>query len=336
MQPDNDPAWNRRRSNRRGEVAMDLEGYVDWTMVSYSLDGLGHDTPLGIAQPSLSGIDQDGNDSISGDETRSLLEVEPDLTLLVRFAASLSDQPSVEIVSARPEVELPSPLPTSGTSVTVTGPSLRMTALVHDVAPQQNRIPMEAFAMLDANADGALDETEIPPQAVDQIPFEQLDADEDGKLTFQEINNRPLSVEPFWTMQVRGRAAEFPDAVFAWLDRDGDWVLSEREILAAGNRLRQGKSESLRANDIPDTFVIQLARGDPSQDDQHFRFAAQPSTTLATVPKWARNMDINQDGDISVKEFVGTIEQFERIDTNGDGFIDQAEVLDVAGSAAKE
>ena len=183
--------------------------------------------------------------------------------------------------------------------------------------------------MLDANSDGALDETEIPPQAVDQIPFDQLDADDDGQLTYQEINNQPRGVEPYWAMQVRGRAAEFPDAVFAWLDRDYDWVISEREILAAGDRLRRGDAGSIEPSDIPDAFVLQLARGDPAQDDQHFRIVARPSNASQSVPKWAGHMDINGDGDISAREFIGRIEQFQKIDTNGDGFIDHAEVLEV-------
>jgi hypothetical protein len=36
-------------------------------------------------------------------------------------------------------------------------------------------------------------------------------------------------------------------------------------------------------------------------------------------------MDRNGDGDVSRREFLGTIEQFRRIDSDGDGLIDVVE-----------
>jgi hypothetical protein len=36
-------------------------------------------------------------------------------------------------------------------------------------------------------------------------------------------------------------------------------------------------------------------------------------------------MDRNGDGDLSLREFMGTAEDFRRIDTDGDGLIDAAE-----------
>jgi hypothetical protein len=36
-------------------------------------------------------------------------------------------------------------------------------------------------------------------------------------------------------------------------------------------------------------------------------------------------MDRNADGDLSLREFPGTREQFARLDANGDGLIDAAE-----------
>ena len=42
-------------------------------------------------------------------------------------------------------------------------------------------------------------------------------------------------------------------------------------------------------------------------------------------PVWFRKMDRNGDGDISRAEWLGTAEEFERIDTDKDGLISLAE-----------
>ncbi len=345
-QPDNDPAWNRRRTNRRGEVAMDLEGYVDWTMVSYALDNnLGSNAPFGIENDLYAGMDTNGDGSISGEEAKLLRELPADLRLLVQFSDE-SAQPKIEIVSmpAKLEAEIGRTLvrdldETAQTSMQGTAPgqrldsislfggSLQLMARAIDIRNGQNQLPFNVFSMLDANGDGALDEDEIPDAAAETFPLEELDTDEDGKLTFREINQGRRDKLPIWSIQVRGRAAEFPDGVFVWLDRDRNLMLTEREILAAGERLRQNRPLPLKATDIPDSFVVQIARADPSQDNQTFRFLHQESGPPAALPRWALHMDTNRDGDISMREFLGTAEQFSELDRNGDGFVDAQEVL---------
>jgi Ca2+-binding EF-hand superfamily protein len=42
-------------------------------------------------------------------------------------------------------------------------------------------------------------------------------------------------------------------------------------------------------------------------------------------PLWFRKMDRNADGDVSQTEFLGTMEQFRRLDADGDGLIDANE-----------
>ena len=45
--------------------------------------------------------------------------------------------------------------------------------------------------------------------------------------------------------------------------------------------------------------------------------------------RWFRSMDRNGDGDVTKKEFLGTAEQFKKIDADKDGLIDPAEAAAV-------
>ncbi len=322
----NDAAWGRRRTHRRGTVAMDLGGYVDWTMVSYAMDGWMQQFPFGVDASAIAAIDHDGDGSISREEAESLREVEPDLRLRVQFAENSLDEAMIEVVSMRSDLESVTRLQQSAGSITLSGRSLHLRFEILDAPSRQNRVPPEAFAMLDSDGDGFLQPSEIPESVPSDFSVESLDSDDDGKLSLSEINRGMIRKSPIWATQVRGRAAEFPDAVFAWLDSNQDRFLSEREILAAGNRLAKDARLPLEPADIADSFVVQIARGDPGQDNQTFRFANRGGPQSDSLPPWARHMDSNGDGDISELEFIGTSEQFDDFDRNGDGFIDGQEV----------
>jgi hypothetical protein len=49
--------------------------------------------------------------------------------------------------------------------------------------------------------------------------------------------------------------------------------------------------------------------------------AREPAAAPGVGPLWFRKMDRNRDGDVSRREFLGTDEEFRRIDLDGDGLI---------------
>ncbi|QDV81869.1 EF hand [Stieleria magnilauensis] len=320
-------AWRRHRSNRQGDVAMDLSGYVNWSNLSYTMGGMLKEDPVLHPSNPVKSIDADRDHWISEAEAESILTLAPALTLAVRFDSS---DPSASTVETQAHAAV-------GDDVRIehhpgfcwiAGQAFQVGAVALDMPTTQNRIPRQVFVQLDANKDGAIDESEIPDGAKDQFPLESLDQNGDGKLSFLEINQALQQKQSIWNFQVRGRAAEHPDGVFAWLDLDHDQFLSTREIQSASARLRALATENvaLSASDIPDTLMIQFCRGEPDQDDARFQFSRRVTEESDERPSWAIHMDANRDGDVSENEFLGPIESFRELDRDDDLFLSAAEV----------
>jgi len=58
-----------------------------------------------------------------------------------------------------------------------------------------------------------------------------------------------------------------------------------------------------------------------------------PPPRPAAGPAWFRKMDRNRDGDVSRREFLGTREQFDRLDLDHDGLLSPKEAQ--AATAAR-
>lgn len=329
---DGDSAWKSDPASRWGDVVMDLSGYVDWAMLSYSLDEMTGRGPFGRQQNAVKLLDVDGNDSIDRQEALELLHVDADIRLRAKFPSSAAGKAKLESVRLCAELEPLVEVKSTDDRISISSESFRLTVSIADLGTARQQIPPAAFAALDADKDGALDETEIPAAALREYSFEDLDQDGDGKLTAREINEGMSPQQPIWNIQVRGRGAETPDAVFAWLDRNQDQFLSTREINDARQRLKEhaSKDGSVVPVDIPDSYLIRIGRGDPDQDEQ--LLALTPPATVdrpndaSDWPRWAQAMDTNRDGEISRQEFPGTSEQFDQLDHNADNFVDAAEI----------
>ena len=114
----------------------------------------------------------------------------------VVFAKDASDEPTIEVVWLRPELRSLNIVRSSSSGISVSDGAFTLLATVKDRQTRRNRIPREAFEMLDANNDGALEENEIPDGVPAEFSFAELDTDNDGKLTYQEVNRAPMTAAP--------------------------------------------------------------------------------------------------------------------------------------------
>jgi Ca2+-binding EF-hand superfamily protein len=167
------------------------------------------------------------------------------------------------------------------------------------------------FDLADSNSDGRLTRKELKSYldvledapgrhvslaltATGQGLFDALDANGDGQLSVREMRNA-------WA-----RLAEF--------DRDGDGCISREEF---------PRQFRLTASDSP-------AARQAANAEQQGMVAGAGIAPPSRGPLWFRKMDRNGDGDVSRKEWLGSKEDFDRIDTDRDGLIsvEEAEAFD--------
>jgi Ca2+-binding EF-hand superfamily protein len=154
------------------------------------------------------------------------------------------------------------------------------------------------------------------------------DRDGDGKLTMQEFTaflelqfqfiDTPLSVAFF----------NLTPNWFVDLDTNRDGRLSRRELRDAWKTLSAKYpvvNGALERPNAKEEWNIAFSRG-PMVPIPALSYISPPPPPVPTRgPLWFRKMDRNRDGFVSRREFLGTREEFDRIDTDGDGLIDPEE-----------
>jgi Ca2+-binding EF-hand superfamily protein len=204
---------------------------------------------------------------------------------------------------------------------------------------------IDLFKMADTDNNGYLDEKEAMASPAFRNIFKVLDADGDGMLYEKEMTAYLDKVEELQkavqtgcvTLSLAGQG----NGLFDLIDRDHDGRLSVRELRGAAAVLlaldKDGDGQVSRA-EIPRRFEMRVRQG-PANSGDDFAFVvavakggvySNPAVDNRRGPLWFRKMDTNRDGDLSRREFLGSDEDFKRIDTDGDGLIsvEEAEAAD--------
>ncbi len=187
---------------------------------------------------------------------------------------------------------------TSGVSVLSLSPELSKTTNAASGTENVATVELDGDYVEFLAAQGTAQETESAATqvaigaAIDGNPLLRLlDHDNDGRLTRRE------------RQEISG--------LFASLDRNGDGTVSANEVPVP---IRLAVTLGPHVHEL-------LASPTPAAR------ATTPRSAAPTAPGWFTSMDKNSDGDLSRGEFLGTTEQFKRLDTNGDGLLSVAEAL---------
>lgn len=338
------------RDRRRffGSQAMfTLDDSTPWDEVLYAMEqNYEHGAPLKMARfPEdnlLHKIDADQNGRLSREELMSMSQIDPQMTLDVRFGQrdeGVKHLTLSQMNAAKGESPLEDDQEVSldlGSDWLVF--RARDSVDTASVKPQAENL----LQIYDGNQNNYLEPDEIPEGAQQNLDFASADKDGNEMLFVEEIEAYLLQRNWVRRCQIRLQGIEGDDPLMRVIDPNHDRRLSARELISLEEQLAAvdaNDSESIEFDEIPALLVFEFFRGDQDQAPQPAQIYQEgyaAGITNANAPAWFTGMDFNGDGDISRREFLGTPSQFDELDIDDDGFLTSGEVAPPEADPAAE
>ena len=310
---------------------------------------------LGLDRNALARLDRDGDGWLDEEELAHFGMVPADMELTVRLGKRAAREPIVE-VHKKGRRGMKTEATATGVTVTVgtvrlelRGPQTSNPRFLIDVRQQY----IAQFKAADTDNNGYLDRKEAERNGLFRNLFAVMDRDGDGKLFEEEMlayldqmaKLRELATRSCLSLSISDQGK----GLFEMADTDGDGRLGIRELRNLAkliDQLDQDGDGLLAPNEVPRHYRGTFERGGVARGSQvsrqviflaSGRLQARPLPARTRGPLWFRKMDLNRDGDVSRKEWLGTEKEFQKIDTDGDGLIsvEEAEAYDRRKRAEK-
>jgi Ca2+-binding EF-hand superfamily protein len=304
-----------------------------------------------IDPDAFAGADTNGDGALDTDELRKLLARAPvDLTLDVTLPAEASGRSTarVEAGGALPKGTQVQRLADGDVEFAIG--QVRLDIHVEDgngADEEVRRLIQQRFKAADANKDGYLEGKELAAINGPQSPLaglsEVIDRDADGKVYLKELVAFIDQQQAAARSRLVVTTADQGRAIFGIVDLDRDRRLGARELLRTVDRVMTWDSDGdgrVTPDEIPYHLQVTIARsglagltGERGVGGGLTQAIVASRVASGTAgPEWFQKMDRNFDGDVSRREFLGTRDQFSRLDRDKDGLIDADEAR-AAGSA---
>lgn len=281
-----------------------------------------------------------------------LTEVPAHLELRLNIGNATSGDVGIEVLAARG--------PFDGTDFE-NGPrfeaNLPTTGLVVRALEDRNgtydytRTAESFITRADSDSNGYLEKSELqgnPQGAYVLRQFDAWDADGDGKVYVEEIvaaYDRQMAPRRSQVVITAGRHSA---TMFDLLDANGDGRLGLRELRNIRDRIASRDTNgdgTLQPSEMPGRFTLDFGRGGSTVGGGGFGVVrvnqigggTTPTAERPTDgPRWFMHADVNRDGDLSPREFLGPLERFRELDRDGDGLIDRDEAEHVESAESTE
>jgi Ca2+-binding EF-hand superfamily protein len=162
--------------------------------------------------------------------------------------------------------------------------------------------------------------------------FDIADRNNDGKLTVEELREFGDLYKEAYGAQMSLSLATAGLGMFQTLDANQDGQLGIRELRTGWERLKEFDRDGdgqVAKSEFPQQFTLNVGSGvNPNNLPASVLRNSMPRTARRVPgqgPMWFRKMDRNGDGDVSRVEWLGSQDEFARIDLDKDGLISTPE-----------
>ena len=283
-------------------------------------------------------LDLDDSDSLDNLEMELLADIIPQIEVDIALASGPEKTPEVKLTALRlPPEQTNAVVQHQPNRITIELPHTSLDISARDTIGSRGyeQQAMQFLQQADGDENEYIDEDEFSSIAgfLNNLSFGAADLDGDGKLFHEEIQTNLSQRELVNQNRVSVRADDQDDALFPTVDLNSDGRIDSREIAQIGSSLMsldRNDDGKIELHELRGTMMIGVVRGIGNArfqpGDTTFQVPAVVRQASESTPRWFRGMDRNRDGGISWREFLGTRQQFDELDADGDGFVLEEEI----------